>query len=411
MNFLPGEREKFTENFFSLNPVNGLLSGDQARNVFLESGLDVSVLERIWDLADMDKDGAMTLDEFVVAMKLIYESINGQPLPTSVPSSLLSPHSQPSGNSYPGYQNNTTSSPHQYSMGNQGAESFNWNLPLSDKFAYENTFTKYTVDGQYVLGSNLDELFQSFNLSNDEIYNAWQLVDLKSEQRLKREQFNMFLHIINNLRKGVPLPRQCPQKIIDSFNLDGKNASRSLFDAPAQSASRTKPLDAGRVGSTPAKIAKNAVLAESYLTRVGASSAIGRSSTFTSGSKYKVSDEEEKLQKELADLERSIERKKQEVEEESKYAPKPKSTKVREQLEELYQFKQLELANRKEQAENAGASSDQHTQQQQDRRVVDALKLNLKNLRNQKQSLESHIRSKEEELEKLQQEIEKQKST
>ncbi|KAK9766841.1 endocytosis defective- protein [Basidiobolus ranarum] len=414
MEFQPGERERFGEIFNSLNPVNGYLSGEQARNVFLESGLNVSILEKIWDLADMDKDGAMTFDEFAVAMKFIYESINGQPLPNSVPSGLLprSNNLSSPNNSYSGYQNTSVPSPQTYGMGSQGTDAFDWNVPLSDKFAYESIFTKYTDDGQYVAGNHLDELFQSFNLSNDEIYAAWQLVDVKNVQQLNKEQFITFLHIINHLRKGLALPQQCPQRTINGFKLDGNNNSRSLLDTPPQSMNRNKPLDAGRVGSTPSKIAKNAVLAESYLTRVGASSAIGRSSTFTSGSKYKVSDEEEKLQKELAELERSIEEKQKERDLNAKVYSESTNSKVKDQLQALYKFKQLELANKKELVENVDGNSDQTTRQMQlDRRAIDELKMNIRNLKNQKQSLESHINSTQQELEKVLKEIEMQKST
>lgn len=48
------------------------------------------VLGQIWNLADQDKDGHMTLEEFSVAMFLISAKLKGKELPAVLPQSLKS---------------------------------------------------------------------------------------------------------------------------------------------------------------------------------------------------------------------------------------------------------------------------------------------------------------------------------
>ncbi|XP_062971974.1 intersectin-2 isoform X2 [Elgaria multicarinata webbii] len=79
------ERTKYDKQFDSLKPIGGYVTGDQARNFFLQSGLPSSVLAEIWALSDMNKDGKMDQREFSIAMKLIKLKLQGQPLPVVLP--------------------------------------------------------------------------------------------------------------------------------------------------------------------------------------------------------------------------------------------------------------------------------------------------------------------------------------
>jgi len=48
------EQRKYWEIFTALNPINGYLTGLQAKPVLENSQLDNAQLEAIWDLADVD---------------------------------------------------------------------------------------------------------------------------------------------------------------------------------------------------------------------------------------------------------------------------------------------------------------------------------------------------------------------
>ncbi|XP_077336074.1 intersectin-1 isoform X2 [Lithobates pipiens] len=85
------ERAKHDQQFHGLQPTSGYITGDQARNFFLQSGLHPPVLAQIWALADMNNDGKMDQLEFSIAMKLIKLKLQGYPLPSALPAAMLKP--------------------------------------------------------------------------------------------------------------------------------------------------------------------------------------------------------------------------------------------------------------------------------------------------------------------------------
>ncbi|KAI1434344.1 hypothetical protein GGR50DRAFT_662726, partial [Xylaria sp. CBS 124048] len=69
----------------------GFIGGDQAIEIMGQSGLDKNDLERIWTLSDNGNKGRLDLDEFAVAMHLIYRKLNGYPIPNTLPPELVPP--------------------------------------------------------------------------------------------------------------------------------------------------------------------------------------------------------------------------------------------------------------------------------------------------------------------------------
>ena len=66
-----------------------LTSGARGRNVFLHSRLPPAVLSQIWQLADIDRDGRLSMVEFAVAMHLVRLALDGVSPPSSLPPPLL----------------------------------------------------------------------------------------------------------------------------------------------------------------------------------------------------------------------------------------------------------------------------------------------------------------------------------
>ena len=69
----------------------GFIGGDVAIEVMGQSGLDKSDLEKIWTLSDRGNKGRLDMDEFAVAMHLIYRKLNGYIVPPNLPPELEPP--------------------------------------------------------------------------------------------------------------------------------------------------------------------------------------------------------------------------------------------------------------------------------------------------------------------------------
>nr|XP_033341063.1 ralBP1-associated Eps domain-containing protein 2 isoform X3 [Megalopta genalis] len=84
--------EYYTTQFSQLQlDPDGLLHGHIARTFFQRSGLPLQELSHIWRLADITRDGALSLEEFLVAMHLVVLRRHHVPLPDVLPLPLLNP--------------------------------------------------------------------------------------------------------------------------------------------------------------------------------------------------------------------------------------------------------------------------------------------------------------------------------
>ncbi|XP_045541218.1 intersectin-1 [Papilio machaon] len=85
----PHEHAKFAEHFRNLGPINGTLTGEQAKRFMLQSQLPPPILGQIWSLADTNADGKLDLKEFSIACKIINLKLHGIEIPKVLPPSLL----------------------------------------------------------------------------------------------------------------------------------------------------------------------------------------------------------------------------------------------------------------------------------------------------------------------------------
>ncbi|CAB1335569.1 unnamed protein product, partial [Coregonus sp. 'balchen'] len=83
-------RLKYRQQFNSLDKhMTGYLTGQQVRNAMATTLLTQTQLATIWTLADVDKDGKLRGEEFILAMHLVDVAKNGQPLPLTLPTELI----------------------------------------------------------------------------------------------------------------------------------------------------------------------------------------------------------------------------------------------------------------------------------------------------------------------------------
>ncbi|CAG8481575.1 6167_t:CDS:2 [Paraglomus occultum] len=247
------EQQQYYQTFLALNPINGYIGGAQAREWLITSGLPIKALEQIWDLCDIDKDGRLDFDEFVVTYKLTKDLSSGlySDIPQALPAHMI-PQSKIHllGGNFGGGQRSFSTSPSLFpqqtssiptGVGGLGyqtqqiapppvpqqsfgafptaplTDDFDWYIPPADKFNYENLYSKRANIHGYVRFEFFEDLFQQLGLSPEECYGAWKMVDVNIEQQLGKDAALVFLHILNQRSKGRRIPNQMPKPLRTSL--------------------------------------------------------------------------------------------------------------------------------------------------------------------------------------------------
>lgn len=86
------QKRKYTQVFNANDRTrSGYLTGAQARSVLVQSKLPQVTLAQIWTLADVDGDGRLSCDEFILAMFLCEKAMAGEKIPVTLPLDWVPP--------------------------------------------------------------------------------------------------------------------------------------------------------------------------------------------------------------------------------------------------------------------------------------------------------------------------------
>nr|CAG8442379.1 3165_t:CDS:2 [Entrophospora candida] len=117
----PEEKAQYKEIFKQWDATGlGYLTGDKAREIFLQSGLPQTDLMQIWHLSDPNNNGKLNQDEFAVAMHLIYRKLNGYEIPTTLTAELIPPSTRDLTESVDMLKNYLASDIHNQQLGTGG---------------------------------------------------------------------------------------------------------------------------------------------------------------------------------------------------------------------------------------------------------------------------------------------------
>ncbi|KAM6419863.1 intersectin-1 isoform 5-T6 [Pluvialis apricaria] len=223
------ERAKHDQQFHSLKPISGFITGDQARNFFFQSGLPQPVLAQIWALADMNNDGRMDQLEFSIAMKLIKLKLQGYQLPSALPPVMKQPPiavpSAPGFATLPKSSSFSRSGPgSQLNAKLQKAQSFDvasvppvaeWAVPQSSRLKYRQLFNSHdkTMSG-HLTGPQARTILMQSSLPQAQLATIWNLSDIDQDGKLTAEEFILAMHLIDVAMSGQPLPPVLPPEYI-----------------------------------------------------------------------------------------------------------------------------------------------------------------------------------------------------
>ncbi|KAF5540972.1 actin cytoskeleton-regulatory complex END3 [Fusarium tjaetaba] len=381
-------------NIFSTRTGGGkFLTGEQAAPVLKNSGLRDDQLERVWDLADVDNDGNLDFEEFCVAMRIIFDILNGEyaDVPTTLPDWLVpesKAHLVQAGQAITGKSV-------QFEQVEDDSEDlglkdgFEWYMKPADKAKYEQIYQENRDMRGEVDFHALSDLYESLDVPDTDVRSAWNLINPSAQSTINKDACLAFLHILNYRHEGFRIPRTVPASLRSSFERNQIDYQVDNQRTGANSRWATKADDTTSTG-------RKAKFGDQYLTRLGRS---GFKSSGTDFSTEKTEDwEEVRLKRKLQDLEDKI-KKVEEIAERRKGGKRDsKPALVKKELDQLLEYKRRELRELEEGTGKSAAGGS-----------LKSIQEDLQTVREQVEGLENHLRTREQVLEQIRREIEDEK--
>lgn len=328
------EIKKYWKIFQGLGPENNKLTGEKLTPVLKNSRLPDDQLAQVWQLADIDSDGKLDFEEFCIAMRLIFDLVNGDSLlvPSQLPSwlvPLLKAHLIQANQAVSTGQNTSSG----FALDDDDdalSDDFDWYISPTDRATYEAIYNSSSDTYGRVKFESLQGLYDTLkNVPKLDVSSAWNLVNPKSFETIDKDQVLVLLHMLNQRENGKRIPHGVPASLRATFSKEVP--SYDLSKAPASHKPVLEPSanDKKSFGTN-------------YLTKIGHAQQPSRGTDFstTEGTDW----EEVRLRRELADLEKLLE-KSQEVS--TKPAESSELTLLKHEFEQLLKYKQESLATAK----------------------------------------------------------------
>lgn len=241
----PDKVSQYSSLFEESGAQNGTLSGDTAKQIFERAQLPNEVLGRIWNLADTEQKGSLSLTEFIIAMHLLasYKGGTLRALPQLLPAGLYEAAarrgvSRQNTGTRPNLENVASAIPRQFSgagfqrpssplarpphtmpQAGSNAAGDGWAINPQEKAQFDQIYaTVDTANRGYITGEQAVVFFGNSKLPEDALAQIWDLADINSEGRLNRDEFAVAMYLIKQQRTKRDgrdvLPQTLPPNLI-----------------------------------------------------------------------------------------------------------------------------------------------------------------------------------------------------
>lgn len=333
------EIKKFWEIFSGLSPKENKLDGDKVTAVFKNSQLSDDKLAKVWTLSDIDQDGQLDFEEFCIAMKLIFDTVNGSlaELPEELPLWLIpgsKAHLVDANNAVQGNSLSLKDDDEDDGYGIRDAN-FDWYISPSDKATYENIYSSGTDRFGRVKFDSLEGLYGDLqDVPRTDISSAWNLVNPKQFETIDKDQCLVYLHILNQRSRGKKVPSSVPASLRATFSKETPDYSLDSQQAMVSKSTAKKGFG------------------QNYLGKFGADSTHAE---VDYSDKESVEWEEARLRKQLLDLDDRINRTERESRE--KTSEDKESSIVKYELQQMLKYKEGQLYQLRSQKNNPKSQS------------------------------------------------------
>jgi Ca2+-binding EF-hand superfamily protein len=400
------EIDRYWEIFSSLSGGGTHLDGNQAASVLKNSRLRDDQLEKIWDLADVDGDGRLDFEEFCVAMRLIYDLMNGEymDVPASLPDWLVpeskahlvqASRAMATGGRDERFTRDYDDDDDDEAQGLK--DGFDWYMSPSDREKYSEIYTssRNPRDGRIAFES-LQDLYSSLDVPDTDIRSAWNLVNPKSEEGINKDACLAFLHILNNRHEGYRIPRNVPPSLRATFE-----QGRIEYNVDRVAAQQTAADRWGTKRDDNTVSGRKAKFGDSYLSRLGVGERQVKGTDFSSTPRD-AEWEEVRLKKQLRELEEKMAKVEQAAQKRRDRGGRREDSRpalVKRELEQMLDYKRRELRG----LENGDSKA-------QTGNVSQNFNDEIAMVKEQVDGLQDHLRKREAALQELRDQIEAEKA-